>query len=59
MPVTRPGMRLVLMHLGDSPGGQALEVGVVDEGDTLVVIHAMALRRKFQTAYDDGRRRRR
>ncbi|MFM8894403.1 MAG: hypothetical protein ACKOE2_03255 [Actinomycetales bacterium] len=43
--------------LGDDASGRALEVIAVDEGDRLVVIHAMDLRSKFRKLYEEGKRR--
>ena len=54
--VARPGAEEILMHLGDDETGRAFEVGVVQEGDTYVVIHAMGLREKYRVAYETGKR---
>jgi len=44
-----------IMHLGDDERGVALEVGAVTaDPETLVVIHAMRLRRKFYNAYAEA-----
>jgi hypothetical protein len=49
-----PRVRLLLV--GDDASGRALEVIVVEEADRLVVIHAMDLRAKFRTLYEEGKR---
>jgi hypothetical protein len=52
----RGDLRDVLMHLGDDQTGRALEVGVVEEGDRLVVVHAMDMRPKYRAVYEEGKR---
>jgi hypothetical protein len=42
--------RVRMLYLG------ALEVVAVEEGDRLVVIHAMDLRKKFRMLYEEGKR---
>lgn len=49
--------RVRVLFLGDDASGRALEVIAVDEGDRLVVIHAMDLRSKFRKLYEEGKRR--
>ena len=56
--LVRRGQPDVLMHLGDDRTGRALEVGVVEEGDTLVVLHVMDLRDKYRAAYEAGKEQR-
>jgi len=52
LPFAFPEYPDTLMYLGDDTRGVALEVGAVTaDPETLVVIHAMRLRRKFRTAY--------
>jgi uncharacterized DUF497 family protein len=48
--------RVRMLYLGDDESGRALEVVAVDEGDRLVVIHAMDLREKFRMLYEEGKR---
>lgn len=48
--------RIRLLILGDDDTGRALEVIAVEEDHVLVVIHAMDLRPKFRTLYDEGKR---
>lgn len=47
--------RARVLYLGDDATGRALEVIAVEEGDRLVVIHAMDLRTKFRTLYEEGK----
>ncbi len=43
--------------LGDDPDGQATEVIAVEGSkEELIVIHAMALRRKYRDQYEEGKR---
>ena len=56
--IRRVDLPAMLMHVGDDMTGRALEVGVVDEDDQLVVIQVMDLRDKFRNAYEAGRRSR-
>ncbi|MGH9039384.1 MAG: hypothetical protein ACRDZ3_04060 [Acidimicrobiia bacterium] len=52
-----------LIYLGDDETGAALEIMAVevedDNGDALMVIHAMALREKYRAEYEEARRWRR
>jgi hypothetical protein len=48
--------RVRLLILGDDDTGRALEVIAVEEGDLLIVIHAMDLRQKYRALYDEGKR---
>jgi hypothetical protein len=48
--------RVRMLYLGDDDSGRALEVVAVEEGDRLVVIHAMDLRKKFRMLYEEGKR---
>jgi hypothetical protein len=48
--------RVRMLYLGDDESGRALEVVAVEEGDRLVVIHAMDLRDKFRMLYEEGKR---
>lgn len=48
--------RVRLLYLGDDATGRALEVIAVEESDRLVVIHAMDLRDKFRTIYEEGKK---
>jgi len=50
-------LRVRLLFLGDDDSGRALEVIAVEEADRLVVIHAMDLRPKFRTLYEEGKER--
>lgn len=61
-----PGAALAdqrLVFLGDDESGTALEIMAVevedDSGDALTVIHAMALREKYRTQYEEAKRWRR
>jgi hypothetical protein len=46
-----------LVCLGDDPQGQAIEVIVVEGSkEELIVIHAMALRKKYTDQYEEARR---
>lgn len=47
-----PTVRLLV--LGSDRSGRVLEVVVVEEGDMLVVIHAMDIRLKFRALYEEG-----
>ena len=47
-----PTVRLLV--LGSDRSGRVLEVVVVEEGDMLVVIHAMDIRPKFRALYEEG-----
>lgn len=49
--------RVRVLFLGDDDSGRALEVIAVEEADRLVVIHAMDLRPKFRTLYEEGKER--
>ena len=44
------------MILGDDDTSRALDVIAVEEDDVLLVIHAMDLRPKFRTLYEQGKR---
>lgn len=48
--------RVRVLYLGDDATGRPLEVIAVEESDRLVVIHAMDLRDKFRTLYEEGKR---
>ncbi len=48
--------RVRVLILGDDDSGRALEVIAVEEGDVLVVIHAMDLRTKYRALYEEGMR---
>jgi len=55
--IEEPGdPRVRMLYLGDDESGRALEVVAVEEGDRLVVIHAMDLRAKFRELYEEGKR---
>jgi hypothetical protein len=44
-----------IVYLGDDADGQELEVMAVElEGGGLYVIHAMPLRKKYRTKYEEG-----
>ncbi len=43
----------VTMYLGDDWNGVPLEVGVVQRGGEVVVVHAMSLRPKFRAMYEE------
>lgn len=46
-----------LVCLGDDPDGQAIEVIAVEGSkDELIVIHAMALRKKYIDQYEEAKR---
>lgn len=46
-----------LVCLGDDPDGQAIEVIAVEGSkDELIVIHAMALRKKYTDQYEEAKR---
>ncbi len=46
-----------LVCLGDDPEGQAIEVIAVEGSkDELIVIHAMALRKKYTDQYEEAKR---
>jgi hypothetical protein len=49
--------RVRVLFLGDDDSGRALEVIAVEEADRLVVIHAMDLRPKFRSMYEEGKER--
>lgn len=45
-----------LVFLGDNADGRAIEVFAVEgDKDDLVVIHAMPLRRKYQSQYEEAK----
>lgn len=46
-----------LVYLGDDPDGQAIEVIAVEGSkDELILIHAMALRKKYTDQYEEAKR---
>jgi hypothetical protein len=46
-----------LVYLGDDPDGHAIEVIAVEGSkDELIVIHAMALRKKYTDQYEEAKR---
>jgi hypothetical protein len=54
LPFDAVGGEGVVLYLGDDWSGIPLEVGAVEEGEDLIVIHAMKLRPKFRDLYEEA-----